>query len=126
MADWRASSGAKIGRARQHLEHLKTEFRDFAAREPYEVRQEFDPQTGRKRLIYYPTEELTLDWSVVLGDLLYDLRSALDHIVHDLGGGVPRSEFPIFDDSAAFHQAKRNGQPTERSGLYKIRGDHQL
>lgn len=66
-------------------------------------------------------------WSVIVGEMFYDLRSALDHAVYELtvlenGFPLDGTEFPVFDDERVFFERQRNGNPTRRSGLYKIRG----
>lgn len=117
------SARAKIGRAREHFNFLKGDFQRFINSHPYATRQEFKPDTGKTFLVYYPTAALPTSWSLVVGELLYNLRSALDHVVYDLGTGVSMSEFPIFNEKRLFFEPKRNGKtPTNRSGLYKIRG----
>lgn len=60
-------------------------------------------------------------WSVVLGEVVYGLRSALDHAVYALSGlegGAPPSgtEFPIFKDESEYLNVRRPG------GLWKARG----
>jgi hypothetical protein len=73
-------------------------------------------------------------WSVQVGEIVHDLRSALDHLSWALtiahSGPPPRPptgwwrtvEFPIFTDRDRFHQRNRRGRPTPRSGLADIQG----
>jgi hypothetical protein len=71
--------------------------------------------------------------SVLIGDVLHNLRSALDHLAYALACAYTKplpqemansSEFPIFRDEAVFRERSRSGAPTKRSGLHKIRAWH--
>ena len=125
------SALAKIARAEKHAESLKSEIAAFLAEENYEVRQNFDAETGRKTAIFHVLREVPVEWSVILGEILHNLRSALDHIITDLtvaesGHPLEQTEFPIFEDEAAFFALRTKGgqagQPAPNSGLFKIRG----
>lgn len=64
-------------------------------------------------------------WSAIVGDCLYNLRCCLDHLVWQLAlekGQAPdaKTEFPIFLDRDKYLETKKDGTPTERSGLRKI------
>src|SRR4051794_5967241 len=101
------SAWAKIDRAKTHFNALYEEFQRFVHGHPYEIRQEFDPEFGetapvRINVVYYPTRSIPTDWSVILGEFFYNLRSALDHVVYDLGP-VTFSEFPIFTVKGKFY-----------------------
>jgi hypothetical protein len=81
--------------------------------------------------------------SLLIGDVLHNLRSALDLLAFALASAytkplpeefAERSEFPIFGDedregnrgigSTRFHERTKKGLPTARSGLAKIAGWH--
>lgn len=65
---------------------------------------------------------------VVLGDIVHNLRSALDHLAWQLsilaGNDPPPSgtEFPVFRDEPKYCAEKGDGSPRPGSGLFKIRG----
>lgn len=73
-----------------------------------------------------------LRWSVIVGDVVHNLRSCLDHLVWALGvdeqgdPGVPlpgpwkRLSFPIFKNRTDFIKANLSGDPIPSSGLGKI------
>jgi hypothetical protein len=68
-------------------------------------------------------EPPTVEWAGLAGEVLHNLRSALDHLawalcVTHLPGETPpeRTEFPIFHGPDAFDNPERGG------GLWKIRG----
>lgn len=117
------SARAKIARAREHFDFLKTDFARFIGGKPYSIRKEREPDSDITLLIYEP-EPIPDCWSVHLGELLYNLRSALDHTVCELSGGVSGSEFPIFKDVLLFYELEKpkdRQKATARSGLHKTR-----
>lgn len=71
---------------------------------------------------------------VLVGEIVHDLRSALDHLTWALtvahSGPPPRPldgwwrgvEFPIFTDAALFHKQDTRGRPGHGSGLADLRG----
>lgn len=97
---------AKLRRAETHMQAIKREVAEFAAPNPNHFVTEYDYARGQ--MITKPSPSLFArrdDWSTVIGDCVHNLRSALDHLAHELvtlGGGVPRSgrsgtAFPIYD-----------------------------
>src|SRR5262249_8578453 len=87
-----------------------------------------DANTCRKSAIFRIIKEPpVVRWGVMVGEVFHNLRSALDHTITDLTiaeGGQPLAgtEFPIFEDEAKYSELAKDGTPTRRSGLYKIRG----
>jgi len=67
-------------------------------------------------------------WSVVLGEVLHDLRSGLDQAVYWLtvdweGRPLKGTAFPINETKAAFERTRKNSVVwTNDSGMHKIRG----
>ena len=107
---------AKIARARENLQGLELEFQRFSDSKPYTLRQEKDLETDEFILVYYPVGEIPSDWSVIIGEILFNLRSALDLAVHELTvreQGIPlkNTEFPVFDDRGVFAELKKDGTP---------------
>ena len=122
-----ASALAKIARAEKHTESLKSDIAVFLAEKNYEVRQDLDAETGRKTAIFHVLREVPIEWPIIVGEIVHNLRSALDHIITDLtiaenGSPLENTEFPIFDDEIKYLSCRRNGSPAPISGLYKIRG----
>jgi len=120
-------SKAKITRAQEQLNGLESKFKRFSDSKPYTLRQEKDPDNGDVTLVYYPNAPIPDNWAIILGEIFFNLRSALDMAVHELtireqGSVLDKTEFPIFDDPNRFGATKRNGDPAPGSGLYKIRG----
>jgi hypothetical protein len=82
------SFSRKMVRAAQHLAELDQLLVAFADRHPYEV----TVTTDRKRNCIHRfefTEEPPADVPLIVGDILYNLRSGFDHLIAAL---VPRAE----------------------------------
>jgi hypothetical protein len=120
------SSRLKLDRAWEHLTSLEDEVEAFLKREPYEFDWRFD---GNLRIMYIfvtPTEELPVKWAIVLGDILHNLNSALDHLVCSLArlsdseDDCTATEFPVFTGRAGFEGKKERalrGVPEEAQGI---------
>jgi len=73
----------------------------FHERDPYRPFADTDPTTG-ENLVRVEIKENppVLEWGVLIGDVLHNLRSSLDHLAYIIGGDPPPneggSEFPIF------------------------------
>ncbi len=70
---------------------------------------------------------IPVDWAVLLGEAIHDLRSALDQAVYWLTVDWERKElkgssFPINRRKADFERRRKNGAWTNDSGMHKIRG----
>jgi len=121
-----AGARARLDRASEQIGALEAEFHEFPER-TQAVRELFDPGTGRKRLEYVATEEFPSSWPAIVGEIVYDLRSALDHAVYELtclesGGPLGHTGFPIFEDEARYDEVTTRGDPALGSGVFMIRG----
>ncbi|MGH9896962.1 MAG: hypothetical protein ACREA0_34180 [bacterium] len=90
----------KINRAAQHFEEVKRLVAEYESPRPYKVTHRIE---GKEKLhVYraYPAEEPDPWLAIVIGDLLFDLRSGLDHLRVALAGRKYRNEpgFPIFTE----------------------------
>jgi len=100
----------KVGRAREHHEVLHREFDSFMKDDPdspWGLAFDLDHKVGECRFWWRQEEPTPLRWSVILGEFLYDLRSALDHLARQLvlaNGRKPdnRTEFPVFKSEDDF------------------------
>ncbi|MCZ7587694.1 MAG: hypothetical protein M5U27_02285 [Gaiella sp.] len=98
----------KLGRAEEHLDAIDAEIGRYIKSHPYIPVREYHPEPSRPdvvglRIIEAPRPELAL----TVGDYLYNVRSALDHLAWQLviaNNGEPtnRTEFPIFKDSRTY------------------------
>jgi hypothetical protein len=108
----------KVLRALAHLEELHEAIRPCAEGDFYTVdikRKGKSPwRTGHIHLEDMP---LTL-WSVMLGDVLHNCRSALDHLVYRLStlkandkrrGGL---QFPVFSNENEYRKPRECGRPS--------------
>lgn len=100
----------KLARALQHLEAyngLVERWINFHAKSfPFKIESEVSGQDKRYIVYWEPIEELpVVQLGLLVGDFLHNLRSALDHLAHELAAAytVPlpakaaeTSEFPIF------------------------------
>jgi hypothetical protein len=124
----------KIARAREHLDVLRAEIDDaLAAFLKTEGKLKvtvtrLGPKGRNDDLPVHLVLPLpTLRWGVIVGDVVHNLRSALDNAVEELtvthhGGPLPATAFPVFRSRRRFHETTPGGDPALRSGLYKIRG----
>jgi len=97
-------SAAKVKRASLHLETLHTEIRGFVKSEPkpYRFVSKVDVETSRYLLRIVIEREPPIEWSLITGDFVQNLRAALDYLVWQLviaNGREPshRNAFPLFD-----------------------------
>ena len=93
--------------AKKHLAKLEQRIEAFMSQEPYKVEKKPDPNT----LAYYVTEvpNQPLDIPLMTGDVLFNLRAALDHLAYQLvvtngttdENILRNTYFPIFDSVSA-------------------------
>lgn len=77
-------SKQKVERAKEHISQLEAEIQEFLGREPYRIVLEEEQQNGD--LIYRVKikEQPPLRWSAIIGDIVHNLRSALDLLANDV------------------------------------------
>ena len=95
----------KMWRAAFHVEMLNAAIERFREPGTYELTSEDDPQTDERVWYAEIKRDAPNTWAPVIGDLLHNLHSALDHVAwqlavernygHDLPPGT-RATFPIF------------------------------
>lgn len=99
MADELIAIGDRLDRAEDHLNEIKGMLRAYYASDPYEARGEFDP-SEKTSLVRLRINPLPVRCHTLIGELLHDLRSTLDHLacVFIQAGGDTSCEdtrFPI-------------------------------
>src|SRR4051812_19688648 len=90
---------AKLARAKKHLGDLEEEVRRFGDTHPYEVREAVVAADGRKvRRITFTGSPANTDIPLIAADAIYNLRSALDHLMSALVTSKHRSSavFPVY------------------------------
>ena len=101
----------KVGRAKRHIRNLDLAIRAFINSNPYEVGTRTDPQTPDSTIYYIVSlRETHSAIPAIVGDVLFNLRAALDHLAYHLAWiNGTRDEkvlkttyFPISDDSTKY------------------------
>jgi hypothetical protein len=118
------SAHEKLERADKHLVALKERVQRFENSHPYRVEMDLNAQG-----VEFPVRLRVVDaapvlaWGAIIGDVVYNLRAALDHVVwaltidgqrtyppHPVKRPWIRTEFPIF---------KHEGKSTTDAGTWK-------
>ena len=101
---------AKLNWANEHINKLNGLTDEFRSTHRDTVRPETDTETGDTiyRVAYVP--DLPESFSLLLGDALYNLRSTLDHLAHELvtvagNKPTPQTAFPIFDSDDEYWES---------------------
>ena len=103
----------KLARARRHLDEIRAAIAAFFATQPYEIMREEETSTGDLVYRLRIHQEVPGDWSLIVGDVLHNMRSALDHLAWrlvELNNNTPgrHTQFVICADQAAFQRAAPN------------------
>ena len=105
---------AKIDRAGHQIRTLSADIDEFCADVRRSIVHEIDKGTGEQKWVFRGvTPEPPIEWSIRVGEILYNLRSALDHLVWQLvlaNGQEPTrvNQFPICDEEAAWTIRRTN------------------
>jgi hypothetical protein len=74
---------AKLTRAQEHFDTLRTELASYASQNPVTFASQHNMETNQALLEYIYTVDKLIPppdhWSLLIGDLVHNLRSALDH-----------------------------------------------
>jgi hypothetical protein len=102
----------KVARASEHLDALAVEASNYLNSTPFEVVGQRQPD-GETLPVFKVNHHPPLRLSLLLGDILHNLRSSLDHLTWQLvleDGGTPgrRTSFPIL--------LKKGRQPLDIAG----------
>ena len=117
----------KLRRAQRKIQTLKRLIDRWVEANPYGIYAEFNPQTGDHVLRAYardePREAPLVQWSIIVGEIAYNLRSALDQAVCELATSrnapCDRTSFPIFQYGA---RAKRRKDRSGRALNFSWKG----
>lgn len=106
-----ACSRAKLGRAKEHLDVIDREIQKWTNSKPCIIHKEANPEAGNYSFWVEIVKDAPLfRLSLITGDFVHNLRSALDNMVWEFsvchtGPSPPkptRIQFPIADDPDAF------------------------
>lgn len=96
MAHPLESAWAKADRAFEHAKTLDAATKCFIKGKPYRVVVEFEPET-RWHVAKVEVEDVPIRFSAMFGDIIQNLRSALDHLAWQLArrllGTIPREKW---------------------------------
>lgn len=111
----------KVERAIEHISDLGTRIERFFQSRPYEITVQDNAASGQREWIVTRAAPLPTDISIVAGDAIHNLRSALDHLIWQLvvaNGGEPdqiRTEFPVWRSESHF----KSSRPGNAKGISK-------
>jgi hypothetical protein len=107
----------KVERAKKHIRDLHTLFLSIERGEPCTVASRDDLQTQERTYYVERIKEVPPDFSIIAGDALQNLRSALDHLIHQAifkeTGSRPTKtsiSFPIGKNSKEYPPPKFGGR----------------
>ncbi len=108
------SAYLKLARAKRHLGALNHEITIFEQSNPYSIDYEASHDRRQIAVKLRILREPPIEMGLLVGDCIYNLRCALDHLVYALprqAGTDARwekwSQFPIADDAARFAASSR-------------------
>ncbi len=90
---------AKVHRAKKHLIDLKDEINRYAATKPYTVSERIEGKKEREvRRLTFTADPANTDIPIIAADVIYNLRSSLDHLMSSLVSCKDRGSamFPVF------------------------------
>lgn len=100
-----ASFDAKLGRAKHHTEAVENEIIAWLNPKPYRLSPKVNADATRHSVIIHIDKIAPVArWSLVIGDAIHNIRSALDHFVYTI----------------AVHESRQNPPPNERVLAFPI------
>jgi hypothetical protein len=100
-------SKLKVKRAKEHFRQIEAEIKTFNASKPYRIMVEEEPQSGDQLYRVKIKKQPPPMWATIIGDIVHNLRSALDLLVNDAvraNGNTPNryTGFPVYKSADAF------------------------
>jgi hypothetical protein len=97
----------KLDRAETHIQMLRDETATFLKRHPEPLGIRTKKTAGRNKSVHYVLyavirEDPPPELAPIIGDVIHNLRSALEQLAHELSGRKSASQFPIFTDECRF------------------------
>jgi len=102
---------AKLQRSQDQIEQLSRDIANSCETQRSLFSEELRPDVGDRIWIFRgETPIVPIEYSIQLGEILYNLRSSLDQLIWQLTHAnyrapTHRHEFPIFDDESRFNNA---------------------
>lgn len=119
MSDSLDGVRAKIARAKDQVSGLDAEVHEFLETGPYVIRVEYEAASGEDLYRVRVLRQPPLRISAIVGEIVHDLRSALDHLAWQLTEPTRRGRdtgFPIFSS------AWGPGETSEAQFLARVEG----
>ncbi len=108
---------AKLQRARNHLKTLDDSIGVFLKSDPYKLAVTFNEKEGGYTAVLVEVTDIPKDWSLIVGDIVHNMRSALDNLAYSLAcknlGRVPTGDeakdiqFVIIDNAAGWEKQRK-------------------
>jgi len=112
----------KIERAKKHILDLEAAIGAFRKTNPYTVGTKRDPQT--RKLVYYMTrvDPVPLEIAAISGDVVHNLRTALDYLHQHLfmigtGTSIPSKDVAFYIDGDPNPKHYKTSAPAKVQGL---------
>jgi hypothetical protein len=122
---------AKMDRAWLHLRDLNHEVGTFKRAKAYDLVLDFDPETeetiARIKMLRTPRNP---QWGLLIGDVVHNLRSALDHLVWQLvllndAKPIRDNQFPIYSVEKDYWERPKDRSESNRDRTLKgVRIEH--
>jgi hypothetical protein len=98
---------AKLDRSSKVFEELTATLGTYLERRPFEPEGAYEPASNDWVVRFRVHEEPPIECAVVIGDVIHDLRSAVDHLAWQLviaNGAEPtaRTQFPIYSTEQSY------------------------
>ena len=104
----------RVKRASEHLTDLESRIHIATDNEKNRLASQFNPYSDNLRQRTFSTIKYTPPkrWGILIGEIAYNLRSALDYLIHELSAiktGIPNtgSQFPVEKSKECFLSRKR-------------------
>jgi hypothetical protein len=100
----------KLDRAKEQIQSLRDELAEFDRSEPYRLAIQYDEEARVLSAVVKIEKPIRGVWGVQVGEIIHNLRSALDHLVFELvihcTGNLPttHTQFPIFETEAGYNK----------------------
>jgi hypothetical protein len=117
-----ASAHLKLKRAKEHIDDLNAQIKEFIERSVYEISVQRDSKTGSESVKVSPSKPIPDDFALILGDALHNLKSALDFAWYELTfADTPakkRHGFPIYPSRTHLEDFLRYRK--EQHSIYRL------